>query len=236
LGVARPPPSRRCKIDINPLQSAILVPFWRRGCHAVGAPETCDGFHIIPKRHERFLGAAIGAGAGAYSGKLSDIGINDEFMNDLGQAIAPGAWALFVLVRKATPDKLLKEPKRFQGGILKKSQQPTRRRGCGKSSSKLESFKGAAAWHRFDGNQAHQVQTGAHRYRVFRFVTASLWERGGLLRHFSKRSGSGGPLPRKPLCQRKSCRLFSARRRNARPQRKEKTAPTIVVSKNLKGG
>jgi uncharacterized membrane protein len=39
-----------------------------------------------PKRHERFLGATIGAGAGALSGKLSDIGINDEFMKDLEQA------------------------------------------------------------------------------------------------------------------------------------------------------
>ena len=53
------------------------------------------------------LGAAVGAGAGALSGKLSDIGINDTFMKELGETIHPGTSALFILVRKVTPDKVL---------------------------------------------------------------------------------------------------------------------------------
>ena len=61
------------------------------------------------------LGAAIGAGSGALSGKLSDIGINDQFMKDLGATIAPGTSALFVLVRKSTPDKVLEALKPFAG-------------------------------------------------------------------------------------------------------------------------
>jgi len=61
------------------------------------------------------LGAAVGAGSGALSGKLSDIGINDQFMKDLGATITPGTSALFVLVRKATPDKVLDGLKPFAG-------------------------------------------------------------------------------------------------------------------------
>ena len=53
------------------------------------------------------LGAAVGAGAGAISGKLSDIGVDDNFMKKLGETFTPGTSALFVLVRKATPDKVL---------------------------------------------------------------------------------------------------------------------------------
>src|SRR5262252_8795372 len=47
------------------------------------------------------LGAAVGAGAGAISGALTDVGINDQFMKDLGNTLKPGTAALFVLVRKS---------------------------------------------------------------------------------------------------------------------------------------
>ncbi len=67
------------------------------------------------------LGAAIGAGAGALSGKLRDIGIGDDFMKKLGETFQPGTSALFVLVRKATPDKVLEELKGFKGKVLKTS-------------------------------------------------------------------------------------------------------------------
>jgi uncharacterized membrane protein len=61
------------------------------------------------------IGAAIGAGSGALSGKLTDIGINDQFMRDLGGTFTPGSAALFVLVRKSTPDKVLEGLKPFAG-------------------------------------------------------------------------------------------------------------------------
>jgi len=61
------------------------------------------------------LGAAIGAGSGALSGALADIGINDQFMKDLGATLTPGTSALFVLVRKSTPDKVLDGLKPFIG-------------------------------------------------------------------------------------------------------------------------
>ena len=67
------------------------------------------------------LGAAVGAGAGALSGKLRDIGISDEFMKELGETIHPGTSALFILVRKVTPDKVLDQLKGFKGKVLKTS-------------------------------------------------------------------------------------------------------------------
>ena len=67
------------------------------------------------------IGAAVGAGAGALSGKLSDIGINDKFMKELGETLKDNTSALFVLVRKATPDKLLDQLKGFNGKVLKTS-------------------------------------------------------------------------------------------------------------------
>jgi uncharacterized membrane protein len=67
------------------------------------------------------MGAALGAGAGALSGKLSDIGISDGFMKELGETFTPGTSALFVLVRKVTPDKVLDALKGFGGKVLKTS-------------------------------------------------------------------------------------------------------------------
>src|SRR5210317_359435 len=67
------------------------------------------------------LGAAVGAGAGALSGKLSDIGISDKFMKELGGTFKPGSSALFVLVRKVTPDKVLDQLSGFKGKVLKTS-------------------------------------------------------------------------------------------------------------------
>ena len=66
-------------------------------------------------------GAAIGAGAGALSGKLADLGINDKFMKDLGETLKPGTSALFVLVRKSTPDKVLEGIKSFKGTVIQTS-------------------------------------------------------------------------------------------------------------------
>ena len=53
------------------------------------------------------LGAAVGAGVGAASGSLSDIGINDGFMRELGETQPRGSAAQCLLVREATPDRVI---------------------------------------------------------------------------------------------------------------------------------
>ena len=61
------------------------------------------------------VGAAVGASAGALSGAVSDIGINDATIREISDAFKPGTSALFVLIRKATVDKVLEGMKAFAG-------------------------------------------------------------------------------------------------------------------------
>jgi uncharacterized membrane protein len=67
------------------------------------------------------LGLAVGAASGAASGALTDIGINDDFMKELAATLKPGSSALFVLVRKVTPDKVLEELAGTGGTVLRTS-------------------------------------------------------------------------------------------------------------------
>lgn len=70
------------------------------------------------------IGGAVGAGAGALSGALSDYGINDDFIKSLGETLPASSSALFVLVRKVQPEKVLAEFEGLQGRVLKTSLSP----------------------------------------------------------------------------------------------------------------
>jgi uncharacterized membrane protein len=63
----------------------------------------------------------LNATAGAASGALTDVGINDRFMKELSATLSAGSSSLFVLVRHAKPDKVLEELKGTGGRILKTS-------------------------------------------------------------------------------------------------------------------
>ena len=66
------------------------------------------------------FGFALGAAAGAISGSLRDVGIDDNFMKELGKTIKPGSAALCVLVRQVNAaDKVLEEIKKFGGTLIK---------------------------------------------------------------------------------------------------------------------
>lgn len=69
------------------------------------------------------LGLAVGASAGAISGSVADIGINDEFMKKMGSTLAPSSSALFVLLRHAleAPEKVLEELKGSGGTVIQTS-------------------------------------------------------------------------------------------------------------------
>ena len=56
-----------------------------------------------------WLGLAIGAISGALAGKFSDIGIDDNFIKQVSQEIAPGTSAIFLMVTGSTPDRVLEE-------------------------------------------------------------------------------------------------------------------------------
>jgi uncharacterized membrane protein len=65
----------------------------------------------------------VGAGAlgGAIGGKLTDIGIDDNFIKEVGETIEPGHSALFLLVEKAVRDKVLPELTKYDATILQTS-------------------------------------------------------------------------------------------------------------------
>jgi uncharacterized membrane protein len=52
------------------------------------------------------LGAAIGAATGALAGSLTDVGIDDRFINQARDQITPGTSALFVMTSDAVIDKV----------------------------------------------------------------------------------------------------------------------------------
>jgi uncharacterized membrane protein len=66
-------------------------------------------------------GAALGAASGALGGALTDVGINDKWMKETAAAIQPGTAALFVLVRRATADKVLERLRGEGGNVMKTS-------------------------------------------------------------------------------------------------------------------
>jgi|SRR6185312_8612567 uncharacterized membrane protein len=66
------------------------------------------------------LGMAIGAATGAAAGKLSDYGVDDDFMKQLGANLEPGAGALILLIRKVSVDKVIPQIK-VPGKIIQTS-------------------------------------------------------------------------------------------------------------------
>jgi uncharacterized membrane protein len=70
------------------------------------------------------IGGLVGAGSGALSGSLVDYGIDDKFIRSLADSLQPGTSALFVLVRKVQPEKVLTELSQFRGRVLRSSLSP----------------------------------------------------------------------------------------------------------------
>lgn len=68
-------------------------------------------------------GAAVGAGAGALAGYFTDTGIEDNFIREVGHAVAPGGSAVFLLVRSMTADRVLAriEEAGYRGRVLRSS-------------------------------------------------------------------------------------------------------------------
>ena len=67
------------------------------------------------------LGVAVGAGAGAVSGALADVGVDDSFMKQLGASLKPGGSMLFILFRDITMDKALQELEGTGGTVIRTS-------------------------------------------------------------------------------------------------------------------
>jgi uncharacterized membrane protein len=67
------------------------------------------------------LGMAFGAAGGALGGKMSDTGVNDNFMKELGAKLPPGSAALVALGRSDTPERVLERLAPFGGEVIQTS-------------------------------------------------------------------------------------------------------------------
>jgi uncharacterized membrane protein len=67
------------------------------------------------------LGMAVGAASGAVAGKVTDVGVNDNFMKELGAKLEPGGAALIALGRTDAPDKVLDRVKGYGGHVIQTS-------------------------------------------------------------------------------------------------------------------
>ncbi|SFN72191.1 DUF1269 domain-containing protein [Nitrosospira briensis] len=70
------------------------------------------------------IGSILGASAGALSGSLGDYGIPDDFIKSLSETVPPNSSALFVLARKAEPEKVLAELSDVKGKVLRTNLSP----------------------------------------------------------------------------------------------------------------
>jgi uncharacterized membrane protein len=67
------------------------------------------------------LGMAVGAATGGLVGKTADVGVDDNFLKELGGKLHGGDAALIVLVRSSTPDKVLPRISQYGGHVLQSS-------------------------------------------------------------------------------------------------------------------
>lgn len=68
-----------------------------------------------------WLGLAIGAVTGALSGKLSDYGIDDDFIEEVGAKVEPGGSALLLMIEQWTEDKVVDELSKFDAHVVRSS-------------------------------------------------------------------------------------------------------------------
>lgn len=68
-----------------------------------------------------FLGMAVGGAMGALSGGMAKAGMNREFLERVRGVLKPGTSALFLVIQKVTPDKVIEALKPFGGEVLRTS-------------------------------------------------------------------------------------------------------------------
>jgi uncharacterized membrane protein len=67
------------------------------------------------------LGLAAGTALGAASCSLTDLGVDDKFVQDLGEHLKPGTSALFALVKGGRADKVVEKVNESGGRVFQTS-------------------------------------------------------------------------------------------------------------------
>lgn len=79
------------------------------------------GLPIVNPLAGMAVGGLAGAGLGALSRSMGDYGIVDEFIKSLGKTIPKATSALFLLIRRSTPDKVLPQIEPYRPRVSKMS-------------------------------------------------------------------------------------------------------------------
>lgn len=67
------------------------------------------------------LGAAFGSAVGYITGRFSDVGIKNSYLEDVGREIEPGEAAVALLARRVDPGALAETIRRFGGQVMRSS-------------------------------------------------------------------------------------------------------------------
>jgi uncharacterized membrane protein len=67
------------------------------------------------------LGMAVGAATGGLAGKMTDVGVDDNFLKELGAKLEPGKAALIALGSTNARDKLLERVRPYGGEVIQTS-------------------------------------------------------------------------------------------------------------------
>jgi uncharacterized membrane protein len=100
------------------------------------------------------LGTMVGAGTGALAGALADYGIDDDFARELARTLKPNSSAIFILVRKMQPEKVLADLSRFRGRVLRTSLSP-------EQEARLQEALSGMAASASPGNTGNTANTGS---------------------------------------------------------------------------
>ncbi len=63
----------------------------------------------------------VGALLGGILGKTADIGLDNKFIKEVGESLDPGGSAVFMLIIKATEDKVIEDLRQFGGHVYQTS-------------------------------------------------------------------------------------------------------------------
>jgi uncharacterized membrane protein len=63
-------------------------------------------------------GALLGAAGGAAAGKFIDLGLEDDFLKEIGDSLGPGTSAVVALVDFEQVDRAMQELDKFEGGRI----------------------------------------------------------------------------------------------------------------------
>ncbi|WP_323173313.1 DUF1269 domain-containing protein [Natrialba sp. PRR66] len=71
-----------------------------------------------------WLGLAVGAATGALSGKFSDVGVDDDFIDEVADTVEPGHSALFMLAHNVSEERVFEDLAQYDPEVIRTNLPP----------------------------------------------------------------------------------------------------------------